>query len=160
MKMGSSNSEAGNEDRISNSVGSNADVVVVDLADAGHVALAHKHKRARGEFPSTHTHGWTEGDPLAQKGKRQCSHCKKWFSSKTNCSGWKAHLSNKHSLSQASSDKASSAPSFGVLVQTTLKPVSFPNHVARKYENVVVDFVIGVYISLILSLVETSHCKW
>jgi hypothetical protein len=95
-----------------------------------------------------HTHGWTEGDPLAQKGKRQCSHCKKWFSSNTNCSSWKAHLSSKHGLSQAGSDKASSAPGFGVLVQTTLKPVSFLDHVARKYENTVVDFIIGGDISL------------
>jgi hypothetical protein len=87
MKMGSSNIEAKNEDRISDGVKSDADVVVVNLADAGSTALAHKRKRAHGEFPSVHTHGWTEGDPLAQKGKRRCSHCKKWFSSKTNCSG-------------------------------------------------------------------------
>ncbi len=87
MKMGSFNIEAGNEDRISDGVRSDADVVVVDLADAGSTALAHKRKRAHGEFPWVHTHGWMEGDPLAQKGKRQCSHCKKWFSSKTNCSG-------------------------------------------------------------------------
>jgi hypothetical protein len=146
--MGSSSSEAGDEDRISNGVRSDAGVVVVDLADAGSTALAHKRKCARGEFPWAHTHGWTEGDPLAQKGKRQCSHCKKWFSSKTNCSGWRAHLSSKHSLSRAGSDKASSAPGFYVLVQTMLKPVSFPDHVTRKYENVVVDFVIGGDISL------------
>jgi hypothetical protein len=89
-----------------------------------------------------------KGDPLTQKGKRQCSHYKKWFSNKTNCSGWKAHLSSKHSLSRAGSDKASSAPGSDVLVQTMLKPVSFPNHVIRKYENVVVNFVIGGDISL------------
>jgi hypothetical protein len=53
------------EDRISDDVGFNADVVVVDLVDAGRAALAHKHKRACGEFPWAHTHGWTEGDPLA-----------------------------------------------------------------------------------------------
>jgi hypothetical protein len=41
-----------------------------------------------------------------------------------------------------------SAPGFGILVQTTLKPVSFLDHVVRKYENVVVDFVIGGDISL------------
>ncbi|CAM6039183.1 unnamed protein product [Sphagnum compactum] len=68
--MGSSSSEAGDEDRISDGVGSDADVVVVDLVDAGHAALAHKRKRARGEFPWAHTHEWMEGDPLAQKGKR------------------------------------------------------------------------------------------
>jgi hypothetical protein len=38
---------------------------VVDLADAGHAALAQKCKCAHGEFPWVHTHGWTEGDPLA-----------------------------------------------------------------------------------------------
>jgi hypothetical protein len=75
-------------------------------------------------------------------------HCKKWFSNKTNCSGWKAHLSSKHGLSQAGSDKASSTPGSSILVQMMLKSVSFPDHVARKYENVVVDFVIGGDISL------------
>jgi hypothetical protein len=45
MKMGSSSSEAGDEDRNSDSVGSDADVVVVDLADAGRATLAHKGKR-------------------------------------------------------------------------------------------------------------------
>jgi hypothetical protein len=146
--MGSSSSEAGDEDRIINGVGSDVDVVVVDLADADRAALAHKRKHAHGEFPWVHTHGWMEGDPLAQKGKRQCSHCKTWFSSKTNCSGWKAHLCSKHSLSQVGSDKVSSAPGFDVLVQTTLKPVSFLDHVTHKYKNVVVDFVIGGDISL------------
>jgi hypothetical protein len=85
VKMGSSSSEAG--DCISDGVGSDADVVVVNLADAGRAALAHKCKHASGEFPWAHTHGWTEGDPLAHKGKRQCNHCKKWFLSKTNYSG-------------------------------------------------------------------------
>jgi hypothetical protein len=97
--MGSSSNEARDEDRISDGVGSNVNVVVVDLVDVGHAALAHKHKRAHGEFPWVHTHGWTEGDPLAQKGKRQCNQCKKWFSNKINYSGWKTHLSSKHSFS-------------------------------------------------------------
>ncbi len=65
MKMGSSSSEAADEGRINDSVGSNVDVGVVDLADAGHAALAQKCKCAHGEFPWVHTHGWTEGDPLA-----------------------------------------------------------------------------------------------
>ncbi|CAK9858004.1 unnamed protein product [Sphagnum jensenii] len=43
---------------------SDANVVVVNLADVGRVALAHKRKHARGQFPWAHTHGWTEGDPL------------------------------------------------------------------------------------------------
>jgi hypothetical protein len=63
--MGSSNNEARDEDRISDDVKSNANVVVVNLADVGHTALAHKRKRARGEFPWAHTHGWTKGNPLA-----------------------------------------------------------------------------------------------
>jgi hypothetical protein len=37
----------------------------VVVADAGNIALAHKRKHAHGEFPWAHTHGWTEGDPLA-----------------------------------------------------------------------------------------------
>jgi putative aminopeptidase FrvX len=67
--MGSSSSEAGDEDRISDGVGSDANAVVVDLADVSRATLAHKCKRAHGEFPWAHTHGWMEGDPLAQKGK-------------------------------------------------------------------------------------------
>ncbi len=63
--MGSSSNEAGDEDRISDGVRSDVGVVVVDLTDAGSTALAHKRKRAREEFPWAHTHGWTEGDPLA-----------------------------------------------------------------------------------------------
>jgi hypothetical protein len=63
--MESSSSEAGDEDRISDGARFDADVVVVDLADAGSTTLAHKRKRVRGEFPWAHTHGWTEGDPLA-----------------------------------------------------------------------------------------------
>ena len=145
--MGSSSSEAGDEDRISDGVGSHSDVVVIDLADVGRTTLAHKRKRARGEFPWVHTHGWMEGDPLAQKGKRQCRHCKKWFSSKTNCSGWKAHLFTKHGLSHSGRDNVLSAPCSDILVQTTLKPMSFPDHVVRKYENAIVDFVIGGDIS-------------
>jgi hypothetical protein len=41
-----------------------------------------------------------------------------------------------------------SAPSSDVFAQTTLKLVSFLDHVTRKYKNVVVDFVIGGEISL------------
>jgi hypothetical protein len=67
--MGSSNNKAEDEDCISDDVESDVDVVVVDLADAGCIALAHKHKRDRGEFPWAHTHGWTKGNPLVQKGK-------------------------------------------------------------------------------------------
>ena len=145
--MGSSSSEAGDEHRISDGVGSHSEVVVIDLADAGRTTLAHIRKRARREFPWVYTHAWMEGDPLAQKGKRQCGHCKKWFSSKTNCSGWKAHLSTKHGFSHFDSDKVLSAPCSDILVQTTLKPMSFPDHVVHKYENVVVDFVIGGDIS-------------
>jgi len=63
--MGSSSSEAGDEDHISDGVRFDANVVVVDLADASNTTLAHKCKCARGEFPWAHTHGWMEGNPLA-----------------------------------------------------------------------------------------------
>jgi len=141
--MGNSSNEVGDEDCISDGVRFDADVVVVDLADAGSTTLAHKRKCARGEFPWAHTHGWMEGNPLAQKGKHYFSHFKKWFSSKSNCSGWKAHLSSKHNLSWAGSNKALSALGSDILVQTMLKLMSFPDHVTHKYKNVIVDFVIG-----------------
>ncbi len=63
--MGSSSNEAGDENRISDGVRSDANVVVVDLVDTGSTTMAHKCKCARGEFPWAHTHGWTKGDPLA-----------------------------------------------------------------------------------------------
>ncbi|CAM6008284.1 unnamed protein product [Sphagnum balticum] len=113
--MGSSNNEAGDEDRISDGVRSDADVVLVNLADAGSTALAHKRKRARGEF-SLGARPWMDrGRSLSTEGE---------------------------------ADKASSAPGSNVLVQTMLKSVSFPDHVTHKYENAVVDFVIGRNISL------------
>jgi hypothetical protein len=146
--MGSSSNEVEDENPINDDVRFDTDVAVVDLANAGRAAPAHKCKRARGEFPWAHIHGWTEGNPLAQKGKRQCNHYKKWFSNKTNYSGWKAHFSSRHGLSQSGSDKALFALSSDILVQMTLKPMSFLDHVARKYDNVVVDFVIGGDISL------------
>jgi hypothetical protein len=86
--------------------------------------------------------------PWHRRGSASAATTKKWFSNKTNYSSWKAHLSNKHGRSQVGNDKASSAPSSDVLVQTTLKPVSFLDHVAHKYKNIVVDFVIGGDISL------------
>jgi hypothetical protein len=49
--MESSSNEAEDEDRINDGVRSDADVRVVDLADVGSIAMAHKCKRARGEFP-------------------------------------------------------------------------------------------------------------
>jgi hypothetical protein len=146
--MGSSSNEVEDENPINDDVRFDTDVAVVDLANAGRAAPAHKCKCARGEFPWAHIHGWTEGNPLAQKGKRQCNHYKKWFSNKTNYSGWKAHFSSRHGLSQSGSDKALFALSSDILVQMTLKPMSFLDHVARKYDNVVVDFVIGGDISL------------
>ncbi|CAK9863803.1 unnamed protein product [Sphagnum jensenii] len=106
MKMGSSNSKAKDEDRISDDVRSNADVVVVNLADVSRATWPTNTSLLMGNFPS------------------------------------------KHGLSEASSDNGSFAPGSSILVQTTLKPVSFANLVARKYENVVVNFVIGGNISL------------
>ncbi|CAK9191019.1 unnamed protein product [Sphagnum troendelagicum] len=44
--MGSSSNKAEDENHINNGVESDADVVVVYLADAGRIAVAHKCKRA------------------------------------------------------------------------------------------------------------------
>jgi len=67
--------------------------------------------------------------------------CRKSYSGLTNASGWKAHMKNTHGITD--SDTASSALSGNVMFQLTLnnKPM-FPKPVLRKYENVVMDYVV------------------
>jgi hypothetical protein len=99
-----------------------------------------KRKRQKRSFPWEYTHDWQEGDALSQRGKRQCTQCRVWFSSTTNASGWKRHLDVRHSVKD--SDNASTAP-FGKLVQTTLSvPPAFAPSQLRVFENAVVDYVI------------------
>jgi hypothetical protein len=92
--------------------------------------------------------------------------CKKWFSASSNAQGWKAHLKTQHSIisSKASAtnnntsklveeEGTTAQSSLGILQmqQTIKKPLL--SHVARRFENAIVDFVIGGDISL-------RSCSW
>jgi hypothetical protein len=73
--------------------------------------------------------------------------CRKWYSGSTNASGWKAHMKSAHDIT--SIDTALSAPSGNVMFQSTLSSkLVFPKPVLRKYENVVMDYVVEGGITL------------
>jgi len=67
--------------------------------------------------------------------------CRNWYSGSTNALGWKAHMKSAHGI--IGNDIALSASSGKLIFQSTLssKPV-FSELVLRKYENVVVDYVV------------------
>jgi hypothetical protein len=104
-----------------------------------------KRKRSKHDHPWQLTHEWTEGDHANQRGKRQRTFCRVWYSGKTNASGWKAHLRSKHGIS--GSGTASSGQGT-VLVQSTLGKVVFPDGAQRKFEIAIVEYVVGSGISL------------
>jgi hAT family C-terminal dimerisation region len=138
-------------------VGGGADVdyddeesVEPESGDASHgtvppVVTSHR-KRNRRSFPWEYTCDWQESDGLANKGKRQCTVCKNWFSGNTNASGWKTHLSTQHSIYP---DNSLLTPSPGdkLMIQSQLQS-SFTKSQLRRYENAVVDFVIEGGVSL------------
>jgi hypothetical protein len=123
-----------------------------DEGSRGHDRSRRKRKRA--DFPWSHTHEWKSGDPPRQQGKRKCLVCQKWFSSATNAQGWKVHLSVQHHVTAKSlhKDAVSSDSSMHVgrkmSQQATIQSMPLPQHVLRKYENAIVDYVIGGDISL------------
>jgi hypothetical protein len=67
-----------------------------------------RRKRQRANFPWSHTHDWTSGDPSQQRGRRKCMECPNWFSSGTNAQGWKIHLSKQHHITATSLQEQSS----------------------------------------------------
>jgi hypothetical protein len=71
--------------------------------------------------------------------------CRVWYSCKTYALGWKAHLRSKLGIS--GSGTASSGHGT-VLVQSALGKVLFPDCVLRKFENTIVDYVVGGGISM------------
>jgi hypothetical protein len=85
---------------------------------------------------------------------------KKWFSQATNAQGWKVHLKNQHSvtdaaiasntLSQVLADDngTTSSSQRGLQLQKTITKRPLPPHMARKHENAIIDYVIGGDISL------------
>ena len=116
-------------------------------------SLHHRRKRVRGEFPWIHTRNWATGDSTSVIDKRQCQHCKKWFSSSTNAQGWKAHLQAQHGIMSPTAashndDSTTSSSLPGTKQQTLIKKVMLPAHVVCLYENAVVDYVVSGDISL------------
>jgi hypothetical protein len=104
-----------------------------------------KRKRSKHDHPRQLTHEWTAGDGANQRGRRQYTLCRVWYSGKTNALGWKAHLRSKHGIS--GSGTASSGQGT-VLGRSALGKVVFPNCVLRKFENTIVDYVVGGGISM------------
>ena len=90
----------------------------------------------------------TTGDNPRVFGKRQCKICRKSFSSSTNGQGWKVHLSVQHQITLQSHTGGSDDSQNSRQVQQTMKAVATPMFLVRKYENAIVDFVIGGDISL------------
>jgi hypothetical protein len=89
----------------------------------------------------------TTGDNPRVCGKRQCKICRKWFSSSTNAQGWKVHLSVQHRITLQSHTGGSDDTQISTQVHQTMKTVATPPHLLRKYENAIIDFVIGGDIS-------------
>ena len=126
----------------------------VALLPAASTDTQHRRKRARADFPWLYTRDWTAGDAIREIGKRQCRHCKKWFSMATNAQGWKIHLQSQHGIKKrptTSEDSSTTTTGDGAsttMQQSLMKKVMLPAHVVRKYENAIVDFVVSGDISL------------
>jgi hypothetical protein len=112
-----------------------------NMQAAVHFVAKSKRKRQKHQFPWEYVKDWQDGNSAKHCGKRQCTVCRKWYSGLTNASGWKAHMKSAHGIT--GSNTVMSASSGKLIFQSTLssKPV-FSEPLLRKYENVVVDYVI------------------
>jgi hypothetical protein len=127
----------------------------VSLGDSDYQENNHrvcsKRKRPCAEFPWLYTHDWSKGDPPRLRGKQQCVLCEKWF-----LPSRKAHLKSQHSITSTAAaaicntshsgvndEEGAALPSTSILQlqQTIKKPL--PPHVVRRFENTIVDYVIG-----------------
>ncbi|BBN11529.1 hypothetical protein Mp_5g12710 [Marchantia polymorpha subsp. ruderalis] len=81
--------------------------------------------------------------------KQKCTLGKRWYSQKTNASGWKSHLQSAHGLKE--DEVSCSQPSSKYLIQFTIDKPTFSEQMLRKYENAVVDYIIGGDVSLCAS---------
>ena len=119
--------------------------------NAGRAHQRSRRKRQCADFPWSQTHDWIIGDPARERGERKCTLCQKWFSARSNAQGWKNHLSTQHKVTATSLQSPNSRTSAtGQQQQQTLLNKSMPIAPAlvQRYENAVVDFVIGGDISL------------
>jgi hypothetical protein len=117
-------------------------VITSDDSDGDMQASAKsKRKRQKHQFPWEYVKDWQDSDSAEHCGMRQCIVCRKWYSRSTNASDWKAHMKSAHGIT--GSDTASSAPSSKVMFQSTFSSkLVYPEPVLRKYENVVMDYVV------------------
>ena len=97
-------------------------------------------------FPC-HTLDWTSADPPRQRGRQKCMVCQNWLSSGTNAQGWKIHLSKQHHIT-ATSLQGQLSQKRPTGRQATMLSIPLPQHVVHKYENAVIDYIIGGDISL------------
>ena len=137
-----------------------ADVDYEEEVDNVQVRHNSRRKRPRADFPWSYTHDWTSGDPVRLRDRRQCVVCKKWFSQATNAQGWKVHLKKQHDVTDivttsdtssrglADEDGTTSSSQPILRLQQTITKRPLPPHVAHKYENAIIDYVIGGDISL------------
>jgi hypothetical protein len=106
--------------------------------------------RQHTDFPWSQTYDWISGDPPRLRGKRKCKVCQKWFSSATNAQGWKIH-SKQHQItgSMLSQSLPNAVPQTGQQ-QTIFKNRTsvLPQHVLQKYENAVIEYILGGELSL------------
>jgi hypothetical protein len=93
------------------------------------------------------TRQWKEGDYIHNKCKVQCRECLNWYSSKTNASGWSAHLKKQSILPPRTEDESARKR---LAQQKLLKSV--PSKLHRVFEAAIVDFVISGVISLQLAV--------
>jgi hypothetical protein len=70
-----------------------------------------------------------------------------WFSSGKNTQGWKIHLSKQHHIT-AMSLQVQSSQKRPAGRQAAMLSMPLPQHVVHKYENAVVNYIIGGDISL------------
>ena len=122
--------------------------------DEDNIQVRSTRKRQRADFPWSYTHDWTKGDPPRLRSRRQRVICKKWLSALTNAQGWKVQLKTQHCVllpaarnSDADVQSALSAPPVILQLQQTIKR-PLPPHMVRRFENAIVDHVIGGDISL------------
>lgn len=135
-------SPKGSDTSASSTSGSNA-VIDGDFVVVPPQVFSSKRKRMKLDFPWSYTHPWVEGDPIKSRNKIQCILCKKWFSPATNASGWKAHLHSQHSITAAGGAEKCTGMQLSIEKKATYSPQT-----TTKFENAIIDFVIGGGISL------------
>jgi hypothetical protein len=126
------------------------EVQEIGVSSTASASQTSKRERVRRDFPWEFTYAWDNGDPVRERGKVQCSVCCKWFTNRTNASGWKLHLFKQHNIQGLSPDGAPSTSGktdVPHLRQTQLSK-TMPPRLMTHFENSIVNYVIKGEISL------------